>query len=213
MPVSRSPYFPGYSFDTRMQGGGQYRAANGRLVKWAAIREETARVVADSKERMQALGLRLVNGELGLEEWRQAMRAEVKLVTGLEVIVAHGGWQNMDNNAWLEAARAVKEQYAYLDRFAAQLSDGRQGLNGRVAVRCGMYAESGHTTFELARQRMAKASGATEARNVLGPTEKHCTGAGSCIEETAKGWTAIDALSLPGRRLCLVNCRCTLEYR
>lgn len=211
--TSSSPYIPGFTFDPRMAGGGQYRAANGRLVKWAAIAQETERFVADSKARMQALGLRLVNGEMGLEEWRQAMRAEVKLVTGMETIVAHGGWRNMDQAAWLEAARAVKEQYAYLDRFAAQIADGRQALNGRVPVRCAMYAASGHTTFETARQRMAIASGATQARNVLGANENHCAGAGSCQEASAQGWTAIDALSLPGRRLCLVNCRCTLEYR
>ena len=87
------------------------------------------------------------------------------------------------------------------------------GARRRVVQRCGLYAESGHTTFERARFSMAKAAGATQARNVLGANERHCSGPGSCLAETARGWQPLGALSLPGERLCLVNCWCTMEYR
>lgn len=106
--------------------------------------------------------------------------------------------------------RELRDQYGYLRRFARQIKSGDQRLDGRFRARVKLYAQSGLVSYTDAEAELAARMGRTEERNVIDPGAEHCE---ECKALSARGWVPIGTLPRPGRRRCLSNCRCRLEYR
>jgi hypothetical protein len=144
------------------------------------------------------------------------MREAVKDANLYSAAAARGGWAQMTPADFGRVGRAVRDQYAYLDRFAADIADEDNPLvlDGRFLARAALYAGSGRKLFhEIERDEMLDARrGARAQRDRPIGRELHRRN-GSCEAETARGWVAVGALVPIGGRKCKGNCKCRIEYR
>jgi hypothetical protein len=156
---------------------------------------------------MRSLATRLREGTIGLDQWLADMRVAVKDVHLYSSALAKGGWAQMTKADFGRVGRTVKDQYAYLDRFAADIDAG-MALDGRFLMRVELYVESGRRTYYDVVARELP-DGFDEERSVLHPAD-HCD---ECVEQAALGWQERGAMIPVGERTCLSRCRCTQEWR
>lgn len=210
MPKQPLPLESRYSWYAGQGGTGRYRDnASGRFVSQLRVRGDIDGYIDNSKTRIDALTNQLRNREIGLAEWQTSMRQEVKAMHLNTSMAAHGGRAQMTPADWGRSGQQIRQQYQYLDKFAADIASGKVGLDGRLNVRAGMYAEAARGTHEQEMRRMAAQSGMTQERRILHAKES----CGDCIEYAGRGWQPIGSLPRIGDSQCRVNCRCTFEYR
>jgi hypothetical protein len=200
---------PGYGWNADSQRYIDTRT--GRFVARERIRLALDQAVAKKTAEMKSLALELRAGHVSVNAWRARTRELVKDVNLYSAAAARGGWAQMTPRDYGRVGRAVRAQYGYLERFAREIANGLP-LDGRFLVRVALYAKSGRTLYgEIVGQLMGTA-GFDQERNRLGAAD-HCTGAGSCVEQTSRGWVARGSLIPIGQRLCLGNCECFIQYR
>lgn len=193
-------------FDDRT---GQFRNERGVFVSPASVRRVIDAIADGASERMAVLSRQMLAGELSLAEWQAGMMRTIKHSQLAASTIAHGGAARMDFSRYGQAGNAIKAQYQYLARFAAQIASGEQPLNGTVASRAEQYGQAGRVTFEREYGRDQQGRGYQSERNILGAAE-HCA---LCPELTARGWVPIGSLPPVGSRPCRSNDRCSIRYR
>ena len=212
MPTRRSSLTPAYEWSP---GSQRYvNAVTKRFVKREQVRQALDIALDRSRNEVARLSRELVAGRINLADWQKAVAQEVKSMHMASGALAAGGWAQMTPQMTGRIGRIIRDEYAYLANFAQQIKSGQQRLDGSLVTRANLYAQAPRGTYHAIEQRGMMEQGKTECRNVLGPAD-HCEGANSCIEQTAKGWVSLSggAMVPIGRRLCLANCRCRLEYR
>ncbi len=168
-------------------------------------------MVTRSKVNMQNASVALRRGQIDLVEWQLRMAREIKNVHIAELALARGGTFNMTPADRARAAEMIRFQLEKLVNFAEQIKDGKVNLNQkRFLTRAGMYGDAGKTTYWQGVRQNSIDLGMTQERNVLGITEKHCTG---CLDQTGRGWVPIGQLIPVGQRICLTNCLCNVIFR
>jgi hypothetical protein len=200
---------PTFTFDPV---SGRYRGKNGRFIRPKLIRDEVDRVAKASAARTKTLADALRAGRVDLQTWEIGMRQEIKTGHLAAAMAAKGGREQMTPADYGRVGQLVRRQYDYLAGFATEIQDGLP-LDGRMTTRAGMYASAARGTYHQVERSEQRARGFDQERNVLGPVENHCTGRGSCEEETRRGWVPIGDLIPVTGRLCKTNCKCRLVYR
>lgn len=182
----------------------------GRFVAHRTIRLGVDQVADAASRNMVDLSQRLRMGTITVQDWERGMRQTIKINELAQVMAAHGGRNAMRPEDYLFAARNIKDQYRYLQKFTAEIVSGEQPLNGRMIARSALYGQHGRTTYENTRLRDAE-QGDTPmlVRNVL-HAQEHCAG---CVAATAMGFVPIEQMPPLGSRDCLANDRCTLTYK
>lgn len=190
---------------------GRFRdSVTGRFVRERAVQGAARQVVEAHSARMAAVTNQLREGLIPLADWERSMRAEIKLAHLTQMMAAHGGRNAMTQSDYGWIGNRVKEQYQYLNRFAAEIASGEQALNGRLVARAQMYGQASHATYEATRARDAEAQDIPmQERNVLGSGDP-CT---ECPALSARGWVPLGTLPPVGSRACLANCKCRIERR
>lgn len=187
----------------------QYRdQRTGRFVSRATVRQVLDRRLDAESRRVQDLARQLQRGEITGREWQAQMRNAVKDVQLASTALAKGGWAQMTAADYGRAGQRVREQYAYLQRFAQAIEAGLP-LDGRFMRRAQMYAQAGRRIFHLTERGEMRAQGFDQERNVRYAGDS-CAG---CIAAEAAGWVEIGSLVPIGERECLSNCRCRLAFR
>lgn len=182
----------------------------GQFVAHRTIRKGVDQVVDVASRDMVMLSQRLREGTISLQDWERDMRRVVKLNELAQTMAAHGGRNAMRLDDYLAAARNIKAQYRYLQKFTEEIASGQQPLNGRFIARAALYGQHARTTYENTRLHDAGESDTPMlVRNVLHARE-HCAG---CVAATALGFVPLAQMPLLGSRDCLANDRCTLAYR
>ena len=189
-------------------------AVSKRYVSREQVRQALDIALDRSRNEVARLSRELVAGRINLADWQTSVAREVKSMHMCSAALAKGGWAQLTPQDTGRVGRILRDEYAYLANFAQQVKSGQQRLDGSLVTRANLYAQAPRGTYHTIEQRGMMEQGKTECRNVLGPAD-HCEGANSCIEQTAKGWVSLSggAMVPIGRRLCLANCRCRLEYR
>jgi hypothetical protein len=184
--------------------------ATGRFLGGTVVRGIIDLEIDNSARRMQMYSRELSGGLIDINRWRDLMAAEIKLNHYANYAAAKGGFAHLTDADYKKIEKEVRRQYRYLEKFARQI-DARPELAQRKGffARVAMYAEAGRDTYEETRREAMRAAGYKWERNILHAAES-CAG---CLAETARGWVPIGTLARIGRRICLVRCRCTLEYR
>ena len=192
-------------FNTR---SGRFIDLRGRFVSERAVRAVVDDIADGASSRMVALSERLLAGDLSLAEWQVEMQRAVKTSQLAAATIAHGGRAQMTPGRYGAAGRAIRDEYAYLREFAAQIADGRQPLDRRLVARAAMYGQQARTTFEREYGRDQAGRGYQYEANVLAPAE-HCA---QCREQTVRGRVPVGSLVPIGKRTCRANCRCQMRY-
>lgn len=180
----------------------------GKFVSRAEVRRSLDLSLAQTAREVVRLSTALQARTITLIEWERLMRQAIKDSHLYSAALARGGWAQMTPAAYGTVGRAVRDQYAYLNRFAAELEQGLP-MDGRFKSRTEMYMESGRTTFYKIFDKLQEQLGMTEEMNVLHSAE-HCV---ECIEQTDLGWVEIGTLVQIGMRQCLVRCKCDKLFR
>jgi hypothetical protein len=187
----------------------RYIDTRGRIISTSAVRDAIDRSIEQYKTLARSLAEQLRGGEISLRTWESEMRVVVKDVQLLATAGAHGGWAQLDRAALGRAGREIRDQYAFLDNFAREISNGDQLLDGTLANRAMMYVEAGRGGYESQREAIEREAGYLEEISIRHASDS-CRG---CVHEASRGWVAIGSLVGIGDRDCLTRCRCTIERR
>ena len=182
----------------------------GRFVSSSTVRGALESVMEQSALNMNAISQQLLNGEISLASWQSSMMQEIKLAHTAAAASANGGWAQMTQSDWGFTGRLIRTQYEHLERFAQQIADGEQALNGQILFRADLYGQAARGTYESQRQRLEAANGMEEEINDLEKDGANCEG---CLAQTELGWVPIGTLDPIGSQECKANCRCERRYR
>lgn len=208
MPLRRTD--PRFVWDEEAQ---RYRSkATGRLVQNAAILRGLEQALAVEEQRARELAGQMQRGEVTPALFQREMEKVVANTQYYSAAAALGGWDAMTTGDAQFVERRIDDQLSWLKALTKDIRAGLP-LDGRFFNRVGQYAKAGRATYFTLDPESKFAAGKTRVRNVLHPAD-HCTGPGSCLEQTELGWMGIGDPRFipPGERLCRGSCLCTLEY-
>lgn len=188
---------------------GQYRnTETGRWVSETAVRSEIDRLADAASGQLAALTEQMRRGDLTLADWQSQAMATIKTSHVAAGVIAQGGRKSMDQATWGFTGQRIRAEYTYLRTFANGIADGTIPLDGRIAVRAGLYGQAARSTYSAVVARGAADRGAHSERNILSASES-CS---QCQAQSAMGWVPLGTLIPPGSRTCLANCKCRLTY-
>lgn len=194
-----------YRWDSRTA---RYHDAQGRIVSRTQVRAAIDGALDRAEPEVRSLSEQLRAGRISLVQWELAIRQQVKDIHLWSAAAAKGGWAQMSQSDYGFVGRTVRDQYAYLRGFAAEIEAGLP-LDGRFLQRTALYSKGGRAMYHRTETRDQEIRGATEYRNVRHASDS----CGGCVEAEAAGWVPIGTLVPIGGRECRANCRCSLEYR
>ena len=198
-----------YLWDARLA---QYRnARTGRFVTRMEIRAALDMAIEAAQQRMLDASRQYRVGQIDLAAWRTAMASDIKNVHLYGAAAAKGGWGQLTADDYGRVGQILRVQYTYLNDFAGELARGAQSTDAQFLARVRLYAQGGRVTYHAVELQVALDSDFVQMRNVLRPAE-HCS---QCVEITGMGWMALDDPDFVpiGRRICLANDRCSVEFR
>lgn len=192
----------------------RYVDTGGRFVSREAVRLGLDVALDGTRADMLAASEALRAGG-SLDVWISEMRLAAKDAALYSSAAARGGWAQMTPADYGRVGRMLRDQYAYLDRFAADIADPDKpySLDGAFLSRAGSYAYAGRRLYHAIEREEMEELGAAEERNVELQGAEHCKGENSCEVETARGWVPLGALRPIGTRKCMNHCKCRIEYR
>jgi hypothetical protein len=196
-----------YRWEPNAGASGRYRDERGRFVASSTVRRELDRYL-DGADPAKALAGALRGRQLSAADWEVAMRRHVKNTHLNAIALERGGWANMTPADYGRAGQIIREQYGYLRGFARDIASGKQRLDGTLGVRAKLYTQAGRETFYRSKQANLQ-PGIDMVRSI-----KHARDSCRDCEYLNGKWFKVGdpAYSLPGRRQCNKNCRCTEEY-
>lgn len=168
------------------------------------MRRTLEQSLANLTRKTDSLADDLRAGRLSLNAWRDEMRQVVKQVSLASHELAVGGREQMTQADYGAVGQKVRREYAYLDRWAAQLEAGLPVSGGRAK----QYLLAGRTAYLKEESQQLERAGYDLVKSVLHVAES-CA---ACITEASLGYIPVRQMILPGQRTCLSNCRCTLVY-
>lgn len=188
----------------------KYRVlGTGRAIAATSVRAAVDRLADETSVRMASLTRRLIDREITIATWQAQMMRLSKDTLLAAAVVARGGRERMRPADWGYVGRVLRDQYAYLQRFALQLAAGSAPADGRAENRARLYGQQARVIYEQMQAREAQARGWDQEQNVLHPAE-HCD---ECLALADLGWVRAGTLPPIGTRTCLSNCRCSIEHR
>lgn len=198
-----------YAWKPNAGSTGRYQdRATGRYVSELNVRGDLDKYIDAKNTNLDALANQLRNREISLADWQLQMRNEIRNMHNAAAMVAKGGRDQMTYADWGRTGRELRNQYAYLDKWAADIASGKVKLDGRLAQRAKLYGQAARGTYEQQRRTMAAAGGNTEEMRILHAKES-CDG---CIA-IAGYWAPIGSLPDIGSQECGSNDQCTFDYR
>lgn len=206
MPSRRSVLTPQYTYD---EASHRYRSiATGRWAPNSAVRAALDSAITSAGRDAVRLTQQLRDGGISVRAWKTAMQANIKSAHLAASALASGGWAQMTPAAWGRTGAQLRQQYAYLSRFAAGIANGSVRMDGIMLRRADLYIEAARTTYHQFERREMALRGYLFERNVLAAAE-HCDG---CLAQTARGWAPIGELVPIGQRQCRSRDKCHIEY-
>jgi len=167
--------------------------------------------ISQAQSNLRKIGSEYLAGTINSAEWAIQSGQEIKNLHRALAILANGGKSQMTAARWGSLGGRLQREFAYFNRFAAQVDNIDRSLLGEKFLnRAASYARAGRSTYwAAARLREAMASETMLERNVLGASAQSC---GDCIAETELGAVPVGTLSEPGSRQCGSGCNCDIIF-
>ena len=193
---------------------------DGRAVSELRQKGATEAIVSQSNAQIRVIADRLQRGEIDVSEFYAAMQRETKTLQMASAALARGGVENMRPADWNRVENVIAEQwsggekFAGLRAFAEDIARGRYGQNSgelsdAVLSRAGLYAQAGRATYENERVELARESGNTLARRVLGASD-NCD---DCVAWASDEWRPIEEVEPIASSVCGARCHCVIVTR
>lgn len=123
---------------------------NGRFVAFDKIIDMAYAYADASGDVAAGLASQVVTGALRVDHWETTMRQALKTQYINQYVVGRGGLPQMTFRDWGIIGNMVKDQYHYLNGFAADIASGRLS-EAQIQARARMYINAAHEAFERAR--------------------------------------------------------------
>ena len=131
-----------WSYDPRTHN---YRR-DGLFVAFGDVMGIALQVAEASGDIVESLCVQLMNDQLRLDHWQSLMREAIKNEHIAQYMAGRGGRAQMTFRDWGILGATLKEQYRYLDGFAADIARG--GMTpGQIITRARMYMENAHQSL------------------------------------------------------------------
>lgn len=117
---------------------------SGRFVSARTIDRVRDEMLDRSVARVDALTEAFTSGRMSRDAWWLAMRAEIKQVHIAEYLLARGGRNAMTQSDWGRIGRELRTQYAYLERFLAEIPTLSEK---EVAARARLYVAGANSAY------------------------------------------------------------------
>jgi hypothetical protein len=198
-----------YQWNPSAGAGGRYRdTRTGRFVAGSVVRKELDAYLVASDNVAKALAGQLRDRAISLADWELAMRAEIKRTHLNAIALERGGWANMRPADFGRSGQIIREQYGYLSRMANDIATGKQRLDGTLDRRARLYIEAGRNS--MYRSKAANMSAKVTHQRSIRTKRDSCW---QCVDLDRRVFRINDpSFPLPGRRVCLHNCGCHIEY-
>lgn len=128
----------------------RFRGPDGKFVSKATMQSLRDTMVDASVQRVTDLTGQLTRGEIDIDAWRTAMRAEVKQVHIIEYLIGRGGRAQMTPRDWGRIGAEVRKQYAYVERLIIERASGVVS-DAELTARARMYPASATASHERAK--------------------------------------------------------------
>lgn len=126
----------------------RYRdVATGRFVSRQTVVSYSERAIAAGEDVSAALAAMVANGELSPADWEALMRQEIKATYIQEYLLGRGGRPSMSRSDWGTVGRALRDQYAFLSGFRADIEAGLL-TEGQIRARSFLYFKASKYAFE-----------------------------------------------------------------
>lgn len=188
----------------------RYVYSNGAVVAPGSVHKALDNALSHASGRVRRASVDLKEGRISLRDWEKTMRQSIKETQVYSATLARGGRAAMTKRDYGLTGPMVREQYAYLRKFTAQIESGAVKLDGRFLRRAELYTEAGWKTYSAFDELNHRERGFDEEKNVLDPRAEHCDG---CKLVTSYGWVQMGTLRPIGQRPCKNRDRCHLIYR
>lgn len=205
-----------WNWDDRVE---RYRdTITGRFLSYADVNRIVDQSIDVTIANVENLAAAIARGDITVDAWQLAMRAQIKKVYIWQAELAAGGRAQMTPTFWGVVGGRIRGQYRYLDNFARQLAAGRL-TEGQIARRSCMYINSARQVYWAIRTRKAKAKKYTEELWITQGDESVCE---PCVDAGQMDWQPMGTFAEPGSGtvlagesfcLGLTNCRCQKRYR
>lgn len=195
------------NFDNRVQ---RWRdSSNGRYVSADNVNAEMFRHSDATHSTLEALTRQLYAGQIQLPQWQIAVASELKDAHLAQAMFAVGGRDNMGFAEYGRVGQTLREQYSFLDKFAADIAAGRVS-EGQALARANMYGNA--ATQSYWGEYIDKSSGLLDWE--LGAVDEgNCNLCPSFAAGSPYTKDTIPAIPCDGTTPCKTRCRCRIKRR
>jgi len=188
------------------EDAGQYRDGDDRVTPDEILELLTAEL--DSYEgQIDALTSLLESGDIDAAQWEERLAEIIAGAAALFFVFGFGNRRNIEPRYRETVKDELLRQYDYLRRFSAEVLSGVMSV-GAISARAKLYVHDAELLYNQAQDAAHPVAEFPYVSNRLGVAE-HCS---ECVAETGKGIVLRGQMSMPGTRICFVNCKCSLEY-
>jgi len=188
---------------------GRFIAPSGQFVTFAQVRKALDAAIDGAGQDARGIAAAYSSGAIGVAEFERQMQQLIKDTQVYSSAVGAGGFSSIGARELSLLQSRIGEQFAYLSDLADDLAAGVRISPAQLAARSNLYAQSARNTYDVTFRAGQLARGYGEERNIVHPGE-HCD---MCLDQSARGWVPIGTLVPIGRRTCIGNCNCTIDYR
>jgi hypothetical protein len=181
---------------------------SGQFLSAGAVETLTENYIAQQKDKLTALGDRLISGKINTREWENDFAKTLKEVLVNSYVLGRGGMKQMTSRDLGITSGIMREQYLYLRNFASEIMRGRMSI-AQFKARQNLYIEKSYSVYWMGRLEAYKVAGYLCERDILTPGES-CV---SCVRIAGRGWVRLGTNPAIGvDRVCKNNCRCRKEF-
>lgn len=195
------------NFDNRVQ---RWRdSSTGRYVSSATVNTEMFRHSDATHSTLESLTRQLYAGDIQLSQWQIAVASELKDAHLAQAMFAVGGRDNMGFAEFGRVGQTLREQYAFLDKFAQDIAAGNVSESMALS-RVAHYGDSAKQSYW--NEYADKSTGLIDW--ILGATdERNCPLCPTYAANSPYTKETLPARPADGTTPCKGRCRCTLSRR
>lgn len=148
---------------------------DGRPVSPETLRSWVAEVLERARGEMASVTEDFIGGGINRAAWTLEMKAAISGSHGAMAMLAQGGRDAMDAEAWRMTGQKIKSELEYLRGFERAIANNEAGTEAGILARAGKYADALYPTYVGAALAREKAAGVMRVLRVLGdPQTGHC---------------------------------------
>ena len=125
------------------------------VTKELPITEDSKQALIDARisiyyDDSDALSQKMFTGEISLGQWEEQMKKLIRELHTAVLAIVRGGWDKVTFQDWGRLGTPLREQYAYLHKFAGDISANRDTMSLKmIQARARLYGKAAYATMAI----------------------------------------------------------------